>query len=151
MNRSTNFNFYLPENSDYRDVSQLTYNFDTIDTQLAATNGRQTGISAGTLTAGEKFTISDSFCYKLGHIVIVAMTATATETYSTTDTIATIPSGYRPSSNVSAATTTLTRSSTTYHYTSHIYCKTGGTITEDFTSSGQTGDKITALAIYNTI
>ena len=33
MNRSTNLNLYLPENSDYRDVSQLTYNFSTLDTE----------------------------------------------------------------------------------------------------------------------
>lgn len=32
MNRSTNLNMYLPENSDYRDVSQLTYNFEALDT-----------------------------------------------------------------------------------------------------------------------
>ena len=32
MNRSTNYNLYLPETSDYRDVSQLTYNFSTLDT-----------------------------------------------------------------------------------------------------------------------
>lgn len=37
MNRSTNYNFYLPENSDYRDVSALTYNFTVIDTELAKT------------------------------------------------------------------------------------------------------------------
>lgn len=34
MNRSTNYNFYLPENSDYRDVSQFVYNFETIDSAM---------------------------------------------------------------------------------------------------------------------
>ena len=36
MNRSTNLNLYLPENSDYRDVSQLTYNFETIDSAVGS-------------------------------------------------------------------------------------------------------------------
>ena len=37
MNRSTNYNFYLPENSDYRDISAFNYNFTAIDTELAKT------------------------------------------------------------------------------------------------------------------
>lgn len=41
MNRSTNYNFYLPENSDYRDVSAFNYNFTTIDTNLAGVAGRK--------------------------------------------------------------------------------------------------------------
>lgn len=40
MNRSTNFNFYLPQNTDQVDVSQFDYNFEIIDEQLApAVNG----------------------------------------------------------------------------------------------------------------
>ena len=34
MNRSTNYNFYLPESSDIIQVSQFDYNFETIDTNL---------------------------------------------------------------------------------------------------------------------
>lgn len=34
MRRSTNLNLYLPDNSDYRDVSQLSYNFETIDDEV---------------------------------------------------------------------------------------------------------------------
>ena len=42
MNRSTNYNLYLPETSDYRDVSQLTWNFDTLDDTIATlTNCRE--------------------------------------------------------------------------------------------------------------
>ena len=36
MNRSTNLNLYLPENSDYRDVSVLTANFETLDSTIGA-------------------------------------------------------------------------------------------------------------------
>ena len=39
MNRSTNYNLYLPENSDYRDISQLNYNFSTIDSVIASLHG----------------------------------------------------------------------------------------------------------------
>lgn len=66
MNRSTNYNFYLPENSDYRDVSQFNYNFETIDSALfnvgkvtsggtsnvAVPDATYTTISSVTLAAG---------------------------------------------------------------------------------------------------
>lgn len=38
MQRSTNYTFYLPENSDYRDISVLNWNFNKIDSELAKTN-----------------------------------------------------------------------------------------------------------------
>ncbi len=42
MNRSTNYNFYLPGNSDYRDVNQFNYNFEIIDSELHTHNGKLT-------------------------------------------------------------------------------------------------------------
>lgn len=40
MNRSDNLNLYLPENSDYRDVSQLSYNFEAIDDAVGSSNSQ---------------------------------------------------------------------------------------------------------------
>lgn len=46
MNRSTNFNLYLPENSDYRDISQFSWNFETIDTELGRTKNMAVNTTA---------------------------------------------------------------------------------------------------------
>ena len=56
MNRSTNYNFYLPENSDYRDVSAFNYNFTTIDTELNTQNNR----SAVSLILDTGYTLTTS-------------------------------------------------------------------------------------------
>ena len=53
MDRSTNYNFYLPGNGDYRDVSQFNYNFETIDTQLAEAVTKLNGIVQNTSTINE--------------------------------------------------------------------------------------------------
>ena len=42
MNRSDNYNLYLPESSDYRDVSQLTWNFETLDDVVATRTNYKT-------------------------------------------------------------------------------------------------------------
>lgn len=78
MNRSTNFNFYLPGNADPMLVSDLTYNFEQIDGAMLS-KGQQT------LTANEKAQIKG----KLGFAnqsdldaanakIIVFVTATVT-------------------------------------------------------------------------
>ena len=77
MNRSTNLNMYLPENSDMQDVSQLTYNFDTLDgvvgsgvsgtrsigSALAATDNAiaivSTGNTHSAITAGQFVYVKD--------------------------------------------------------------------------------------------
>lgn len=51
MNRSTNFNFYLPTNADPMNISDLTYNFEQIDAQLAVANNLTTTASGKVLDA----------------------------------------------------------------------------------------------------
>lgn len=54
MNRSTNYNFYLPESSDYIAVSQLNYNFETIDTVLGNdARTKTTTLSASNVTSDD--------------------------------------------------------------------------------------------------
>lgn len=53
MNRSTNYNFYLPGSGDYRDVSQLNYNFETIDSSLYSAVTRLNSVLLYTSTVSE--------------------------------------------------------------------------------------------------
>ena len=48
MNRSTNLNLYLPESSDYIAVSQLDFNFETIDEAVADVHDAGFSLSGGT-------------------------------------------------------------------------------------------------------
>ncbi len=109
------------------------------------------GSTAGSLTAGSKFTINSSRIAKLGHIVFVKIIATATSAYSSSDTIATVSEGYRPSIEIPGIESGFIRGETVYQYAGYCKVTTAGVITESFTSSGQSGDVINLLLAYNTI
>ena len=64
MNRSTNYNFYLPTNADPMLVSDLVYNFEEIDSSLGAAASKLSSdvltISAQTLTAAQKAQVAEN-------------------------------------------------------------------------------------------
>lgn len=110
MNRSTNFNFYLPENTDPIDVNDFNYNFEQIDEEIFETNDALDAISASissedvTLTAASGFTKRTSCrMSRCGGIVTVDFDVkpNATTSFSTSYTqILTFPNDVNPSSDV---------------------------------------------------
>lgn len=59
MDRSTNFNFYLPTNADPMRIADLTYNFEQIDSKLAVANNLTTTAAGKVLDARQGKILKD--------------------------------------------------------------------------------------------
>lgn len=127
------------------------YNNGTWNWTRVATASDISGITSGSFTAGAKFSIENPICYKMGSLVLIAFNATASSSYSMSDTIVTLPATHRPVKNCAPFFVILTRSGTTYQYVSMGSIKTTGEVTQTFSSSGSSGDNIKMMALFNTI
>lgn len=107
-------------------------------------------VSTYAITAGSKWTINSSICYKIGALCVLHVIATATQSYGNTssDKIGTVASGGVPANNIGSISTTLKRGNTTYNYAGYVTINTDGDIWQTISSSGQIGDVIDALFVY---
>ena len=124
---------------------------NTIKADIDTLNGKTSGVSTATgITAGSKFTLNGYNCYKFGFMTVLSFTVTAVAAYNTNDSLITnIPSTYRPTANIEGLLTTYTRGSSTFIYTTYNSIRSDGTARQTVTSSGQIGDEISIVAIYN--
>lgn len=120
MNRSTNFNFYLPTNADPMLVSDLTYNFEQIDDKLAVANNLTTTAAGKVLDARQGKVLSDRtttssiashinaasgvtqrslMAVKTGDIITVSMWFEMSSSGNNDVDVYTIDTGYRPFAN----------------------------------------------------
>lgn len=107
-------------------------------------------VSTYAITAGAKWTVNSSICYKIGALCVLHVIATATQSYGNTssDKIGTVASGGVPTINISSISTTLKRSNSTYNYAGYVTINADGDIWQNISSSGQIGDVIDALFVY---
>lgn len=87
MNRSTNLNLYLPESSDYIAVSQLDYNFETIDSAVGTINSKLAN-SYGQIATGITY-------QKQADVVTIFINTVQVTAASTWTSLATLPSSLK--------------------------------------------------------
>lgn len=107
-------------------------------------------VSTYAITAGSKWTVNSSICYKIGALCVLHIIATATQSYSNTssDKMGTVASGGVPTNIIGSISTTLKRSNSTYNYAGYVTINTDGDIWQTISSTGQIGDVIDALFVY---
>ena len=101
MQRSTNLNMYLPESSDYIAVSQLNFNFETLDTEAGNFSPvAYTGTSIGLNQNGATMNTDTAYskAVKSGKVVTLWFRI-AVPTISATTTVFNLVSALRPYSN----------------------------------------------------
>ena len=84
MNRSSNLNMYLPEGTDYRDVSQLTANFSTLDGSVGALAAGMAIVSVGNTHAA---IAPGQYVYIMNHASLSEGMYTATTSISANTTL----------------------------------------------------------------
>ena len=109
--------------------------------------------NATTATAGTNFTINQSRVQITGTTAQCCISATATSNYGSSDVVATVPTGYRPTRNTPCMWITLIRNDAlvgTYPGAGNIH--SDGNVYQGFTSSGGlSGDKFIIYLTYSII
>lgn len=134
----------IPANTDL-DESYLTAVSGGVANAL---NGKIATYEKTTVTAGAKYTVNRSKLLKFGNWVLMEVKVTANSAASNTDTLCTVPNGYKPNAQSDCFRNTFIRGTVEDTVNGYGGISTAGNVTQSYTGSVQQGDIFIMLAIY---